>query len=96
MSCILCYVQADVSVCRKCLVPWLPAYADTIESSRPEFIDRAIREPGVVCLECVRSGEYGLDVKDTMTEHHKEQLSRIHLHLGEEAPPLEFVQVRIR
>jgi hypothetical protein len=53
--CILCYVEEDVSICRKCLVPWRADY-----DSNGLFYEDVLRfaraedEPHMLCLDCVR------------------------------------------
>ena len=53
--CILCYVEEDVSICRKCLVPWRADY-DSNNAFYEEVLRfaRAEDEPHMLCLECVR------------------------------------------
>ena len=52
--CILCYVEEDVSICRKCLVPWRAAYDSNNAFSKELRFARAEDEPHMLCLECVR------------------------------------------
>ena len=52
--CILCYVEEDVSICRKCLVPWQAAYDSNNAFSKELRFARAEDEPHMLCLECVR------------------------------------------
>ena len=51
--CILCYVEEDVSICRKCLVPWQAAYDSNNAFSQVLKYARAEDEPHMLCLYCV-------------------------------------------
>jgi hypothetical protein len=51
--CILCYVEEDVSICRKCLVPWRAAYDSNNAFSKELRFARAEDEPHMLCLHCV-------------------------------------------
>ena len=51
-SCILCQVEEDVSMCRKCSVPRQPAYDGNNAFSR--VLKHARAEDQLLCLECVR------------------------------------------
>ena len=53
-SCILCQVEEDVSICRKCLVPWQAAYDSNNAFSQVLKYAHAKDEPNMLCLECVR------------------------------------------
>jgi len=53
-SCILCHVEEDVSICRKCLVPWQAAYDSNNAFSHVLKYARAEDEPHMLCLDCVR------------------------------------------
>ena len=51
--CILCYVEEDVSICRKCLVPWQAAYDSNNAFSQVLKYARAEDETHMLCLYCV-------------------------------------------
>ena len=53
-SCILCHVEEDVSICRKCLVPWQDAYdGNNAFSEELKYAHAEEDKLHMLCLECV-------------------------------------------
>ena len=76
--CILCYVEEDVSICRKCLVPWQAAYDSNNAFSQVLKYARAEDEPHMLCLYCVAE-DFGNEEELTLPANALDDTARLQL-----------------
>lgn len=79
-QCVVCDVGVDVSICRKCMIPWGQHYLDhiTLCDCPKELTDR-ITETGTIkwfCLGCVADQAYWLNITHLLS---KESLRQVEL-----------------
>ena len=74
-ACVLCGVERDASVCRKCLIPWKNEYLDSI-TDRTEIYLPELENRKWLCLECLRTEERGVKIS-SLTSEAQEQIEKI-------------------
>ena len=86
--CILCYVEEDVSICRKCSVPWLASY-DSNNAYRHDLQFASV-ECTLLCLECVRTRKQLTLPKDVIDQEQLKKVKKVVAKRGG-PPPVEVI-----
>jgi hypothetical protein len=103
--CIMCYVEEDVGICRRCSIPWRAtydannAYNESRGMGRWEYVRGGDSDVHIICLECVREdfdGEKRLTMsEDDLSEEERQQLHKLRRIVAHEEP-LEEVCEELR
>ena len=100
--CILCCYQEGESLCKNCLIPWKPDWIKAVVwEELPEYLKRKIQGEGsqeegheVVCLQCISEEEYGLNVRNHLSNTQKIQLRTVERQFLEWGlPQIEIAEV---
>ena len=80
-GCVLCFVEVDVTICRKCCILWKEKYSEDLTDEGRRMLRRSIITPSdrrFVCLICVQEKAHGLTTPlRNLSEQAKHQLSLI-------------------
>lgn len=103
VACVLCGYAEGQSLCRRCRIPWSPVWMQVqslqLQSLRPHTFALLTKESGdsVVCLQCVSEEEYGLRVREQLSDKILEQLVAVERRAEEQGgfPAIELVNCSV-
>ena len=103
--CIMCNVEEDIGICRRCSIPWRAtydasnAYKESCDMGRYEYVHEGDSGVHIICLDCVRDdfdGEKLLTMsEDDLSEEERKQLHKLRRIVAREEP-LEEVCEELR
>ena len=73
--CVLCHVQIDKVVCRRCVIPWKPSYSSTCKAVPPRV---KLDQGKWLCALCIWERKYSIELpEEDLTQHVERQLIKV-------------------
>ena len=73
--CVLCHVQIDKVVCRRCVIPWKPSYSSTCKAVPPRV---KLDQGRWLCALCIWERKYSIELpKEDLTDTMNIQLRKV-------------------